>query len=355
MSNSAGMGWWLDQIGRIPLLSPSQEIELGTMVQAWVNHPGFPDDCPPGIRRRGRRAKEQFVNANLRLAASYVTKRCNRVAKHHNLDDLVQAANLGLIRAVEKYDPTRGYRFSTYAYWWIRQSVNHWVDTQSRIIAIPGSHSQHLGKLEGIRRRLLLELNREPTSAELATELRVSSGVFEQLLINARSVHSLDATISEDGATLADFVESDSPSFEEQLEQEARNQERQQLHRLVGKLPKLHQRVLTGVYGLDGEVVAPRQLAKAEGITGRKLQAILQSAEDQLKAAVVQLTLFVFPHCEVPRAKVSRSRRRTKADPGQLHLPGIRPAVLEPSSGGVRKAGRSRGARHRAPTPPQAA
>jgi RNA polymerase primary sigma factor len=150
VSSSAGLGWWLDQIGRIPLLTPAQEIELGTAVQAWINHPGFPNDCPPGIRRRGQRAKDRFVNANLRLAVSYISKHCNRLAKDHSIDDLVQAANIGLIRAVERFDPARGYRFSTYAYWWIRQSVNHYADTQSRTIAIPGSHSQHLSKLAGI-------------------------------------------------------------------------------------------------------------------------------------------------------------------------------------------------------------
>lgn len=354
MSNSAGLGWWLDQIGRIPLLTPSQEIELGTAVQAWVTHPGFPDDCPPGIRRRGKRAKEQFVNANLRLAVSYISKRCNRIAKDHSIDDLVQAANIGLIRAVEKYDPTRGYRFSTYAYWWIRQSVNHWVDTQSRIITIPGSHSQHLSKLAGIRRRMALELNRDPTSTELAAELGVSLKVFEQLLVNARSIGSLDATLADDGGTLAELIPCDAPTFEEQQEQQAEEQRRQQLHELISGLPKLHQRVLRGVYGLDGEVIGFRQLAKGEGISVSELQAILKSAQDQLKTAVVQLTLV-----SVELVVVSRERRKAayrrglhRCSPGQLELPIALPSAPAPSAYARRKRGRPKAAHRIALAPP---
>ena len=356
MTNSAGLGWWLDQIGRIALLTPAREIELGTAVQAWVSHPGFPDDCPPGIRRRGKRAKEQFINANLRLAVSYISKRCNRLAKDHSIDDLVQAANIGLIRAVEKFDPTRGYRFSTYAYWWIRQSVNHWVDTQSRIITIPGSHSQHLGKLAGIRRRLVRELNRDPTSAELAAELGVSPKVFEQLLINARSIASLDAAIADDGGTLGGLIASDAPSFDEQQEQQAQEQRRQQLMELICKLPKLHQRLLRAAYGLDGETINHRQLAKSEGISINELQAILQSAQEQLKAAAVQLTLLSVEQVAVTYERGLRSYRRhgRRCSPGQLELALALPSGHAPSAYARRRPGRQMGPVQTAPMPPRA-
>ncbi len=343
MSSSAGLGWWLDQIGRIPLLTPSQEIELGTAVQAWLNHPAGPDACPPGIRRRGQRAKERFVNANLRLAVSYISKRCNRLAKAHSVDDLVQAANIGLIRAVEKYDPTKGYRFSTYAYWWIRQAVNHWVDTQSRIITIPGSHSQHLTKLAGIRRRLSKELNRDPTRLELAEELGVSLKVFDQLLINARSIASLDATIADDGLTLAELIPAEAATVEEQEEEQQQDERSRQLHKSINKLPKLHQRVLRGAWGIDSLQVGVRQLAKSEGMSVPEIQAVLQSAEDQLKAAVVQLALFTVELVAVHRPVVVRIRRRVKADPGQLLLFPFHPSDPAPSEGGLRRRGRPRG------------
>ena len=357
MTNSAGLGWWLDQIGRIPLLTPAQEIELGTAVQAWVTHPGFPDDCPPGIRRRGQRAKDRFVKANLRLAVSYISKHCNRLAKDHSIDDLVQAANIGLIRAVERFDPARGYRFSTYAYWWIRQSVNHYADTQSRTIAIPGSHSQHLSKLAGIRRRMALELNRDPTSTELAEELGVSLKVFEQLLINARGIGSLDATIADDGGTLADVIPSDAPSFDEQQEQQAEDQRREQLQELINTLPVLHQRVLRSVYGLDGEVIGLRHLAKLEGLRVSELQAILQSAQDQLKTAVVQLTLVSVEPVVVTieRGEVAYRRNRHRPSPGQLELAIALPSVPAPSACARRKRGRPRGSTRIAPARPPVA
>ena len=355
MTASAGLGWWLDQIGRIPLLTPAQEIELGTAVQAWINHPGFPDRCPPGIRRRGQRARDRFVAANLRLAVSYISKHCHRIAKDHSIDDLVQAANIGLIRAVEKFDPARGYRFSTYAYWWIRQSVNHYADTQSRTIAIPGSHSQHLSKLAGIRRRLSLELNRDPTSTELASELGVSMKVFEQLLINAKSIGSLDATIADDGGTLADVIPSDAPSFEEQQEQQAEDEQRERLLQSIAQLPKLHQRVLRGLYGLDGEALQLRQLAKAEGLSVSELQAVVQSAQDQLKTAVVQLTLVTVTSTPTKRERPPLAYRRSRhRNPDQLELPLVLPSAPAPLPCARRRRGRSTVVPALTPPPPQA-
>lgn len=356
MTASAGLGWWLDQIGRIPLLTPAQEIELGTAVQAWMNHPGFPDSCPPGIRRRGQRARDRFVAANLRLAVSYISKHCHRIAKDHSIDDLVQAANIGLIRAVEKFDPARGYRFSTYAYWWIRQSVNHYADTQSRTIAIPGSHSQHLSKLAGIRRRLSLELNRDPTSTELAAELGVSMKVFEQLLINAKSIGSLDATIADDGGTLADVIPSDAPSFEEQQDQQAEDEQRERLLQSIAQLPKLHQRVLRGLYGLDGEALNLRQLAKTEGLSVSELQAVVQSAQDQLKTAVVQLTLVTVTPTTTKREKPPLAYRRSRhQNPDQLELPLVLPSAPAPLPCAHRRRGRSTVVPALSPPPPQAA
>jgi RNA polymerase primary sigma factor len=133
------------------------------------------------------RARDRFVTANLRLAVSYVARRCNRLAKAHGgSEDLVQAANMGLITAAERFDPARGYRFSTYAYWWIRQAVNRWVDQHSRMVSIPGSHCQHLAKVSAITRRVEREQGRLPTHQELATELGVSLRVLEQVLENGR-------------------------------------------------------------------------------------------------------------------------------------------------------------------------
>lgn len=198
--------WYLNSIGRVPLLTPAQEIELGTAVQAWLTHPDGPDNAPPAIRRRGRRAKDRFVESNLRLVVNYVSEKCFRLAKRGEFMDLVQAGNLGLIRAVERFDPTRGYKFSTYAFWWIRQSVNRYIDTSSRLIQISGVQSQKLMALSAVTRRLFAELRREPTPSELAEALGMSLASFEQMIRLSQRIVSIDAVMTEDGSTMAEML-----------------------------------------------------------------------------------------------------------------------------------------------------
>jgi RNA polymerase primary sigma factor len=297
--------WWLDTIGRTPLLTPAEEIELGTIIQRWQQHP---EPCPPGIRRRGMRARDQFVQANLRLAVSYVAKRCNRLAKQHSQDDLVQAANLGLITAAERFDPARGYRFSTYAYWWIRQSVNRWVDTTSRAIAIPGSHCQHLSKLGGITRRIEREHGRLPTHAELAAELGVSMAVLEQVLENGRSIASLDQVISDDGLELGATCASYDRSIEDEEEQRERWRQAEQLRNMIARLPPPDQRLLVMAWGLDGVEIPRSELARQEGISARALESRLERLQSSLAAQSVQLVLVAV--CRVAPSPRPRMKRK---------------------------------------------
>ena len=284
MAPPSGLSWWLEQIGRIPLLTPAEEIELGNQVQAWLNHPDGPDGCPPGVRRRGRRAQDRFVKGNLRLAVAYVSKHCHRLAKTHSVDDLIQSANEGLIRAVERFDPTRGYRFSTYAYWWIRQAVGHWADHNGRSVAIPGSHSQHLGKLGPIRRRLAMELGREPTREEIAAELGVSERVFDQLLVNAIPVASLDQVISDDGLELGDVVACWDSTPEEHEAQDERHQQAEQLRELMATLPGRDQMLLAMAWGLDGPAMERSEIAEQLGMKLRVVDGRLRYLQAQLQA-----------------------------------------------------------------------
>ena len=287
-----GASWWLDTIGRIPLLTPAEEIELGTAIQRWQQHP---EPCPPGIRRRGMRARERFVAANLRLAVSYVSKRCHRIAKQHSTDDLIQAANLGLITAVERFDPARGYRFSTYAYWWIRQSVNRWIDTHSRLIAIPGSHSQYLSKLAGITARIEREHCRLPTHQELAAELGVSSRVLEQVLENGRTIGSLDQATTDDGLSLGSLCPSWDRSLEDEETQRERWRQAEQLRSLIARLPPPDQRLLVLAWGLDGVEMPRPELARQEGISTRALDARLERLQAALASESMQLVLVAVP------------------------------------------------------------
>lgn len=297
--------WWLDTIGRVPLLTQAEELELGTAIQRWQNHP---EPCPPGIRRRGQRARERFIEANLRLVVAYLTKRCHRLAKRCSMDDLIQAGNMGLITAVERFDPERGYRFSTYAYWWIRQSVNRWIDQNGRTISIPGSHCQHLAKIEVINRQYQREHNRAPTHQELAAELGVSMAVLEQVIENGRPIGSLDQPADDDGADLATTIATYDQSPEDDEEQRERWRQAEQLRNLIGRLAPQDQRLLSLAWGLDGVEVPRSELARQEGLSTRALEARLTALQGSLAAQSVQLVLVAV--ARVPVEVLRRTRRR---------------------------------------------
>jgi RNA polymerase primary sigma factor len=315
VSASSSQAWWLEQIGKIPLLTPAEEIELGTAIQRWQQHP---EPVPPGIRRRGQRARDRFVSANLRLVVAYISKRCHRLAKAYGVEDLTQAGNMGLIVAVERFDPTKGYRFSTYAYWWIRQAVNRWVDQHGRSIAIPGSHCQHLSKLAGITRRLERELNRAPTQDELAAELGVSLRVLEAVVENGRTIGSLDQVVSDDGLELGSLCATWDRSPEDEEDQRERWRQAEQLRGLIARLPASDQRLLSLAWGLDGVELPRPELAQQEGLSTRALDVRLERLQAALASQSVQLVLVAV--ARVPVLVRKRTRRRRERVGVQLVL-----------------------------------
>ncbi len=309
------MSWWLDAIGRIPLLTPAEEIELGTLIQR-----GMQPNATPREKRAGMRARDRFVQANLRLAVSYVSKRCSRLTRIHGQDDLIQAANEGLIRAVERFDPARGYRFSTYAYWWIRQAVGCWADRHGRAISIPGSHCQHLGRLAAVERRLTSELNRTPTHQEIAEALGVSVAVLEQVLENGRPVGSLDQVVSDDGLELSGLVATYDRSPEEEEEQRERWRQAEQLRNLISRLPNQERRLLSLAWGLDGVELPRPELAQQEGLSTRALDARLHRLQQQLASQSVQLVLVAVCRRVSPSPRPRQKRRRRGGGVVQLVL-----------------------------------
>ena len=316
MATNNQQAWWLEAIGRIPLLTPAEELELGAAVQRWRTHP---EPCPPGIRRRGLRARDRFVQANLRLAVSYVSKRCNRLARIHGTEDLIQAANMGLITAVERFDPARGYRFSTYAYWWIRQAVGRFSDQHGRSIAIPGSHSQYLGRIGPITRRLEGELGRLPTHAEIAEALGCSAAVLVQVLENGRPIGSLDQVVGDGDLDLGSLVASYDRTPEEDEELAARLTQAEQLRNLITRLPSQDQRLLSLAWGLNGVEVPRPELAQQEGLSARALDAKLSRLQQQLATQSVQLVL-VAVNRKAPSPRQKRRRRQRLGGVEQLAL-----------------------------------
>jgi RNA polymerase sigma factor (sigma-70 family) len=258
---SSGLGWYLDEIGRVPLLTPAEELHLGALVRAWQDHPAGPDECPAGLRRRGLRARDRFVAANLRLSVSFVSKRCKHLHRLIHQDDLIQMANLGLMRAVERFDPARGYKFSTYAYWWIRQSVNRWADCEARLVRLPGHHSQQIRRLASIAQRHLQEHGIEPTLQDLADASDLPLERVRELLAESRSTTSLDQQL-DDGAELGDMIAAD-----ELLEPDD-SPERQQLLEHLDTLEPLAQDVISALWGLHGKPMGATATARLLDLPG---------------------------------------------------------------------------------------
>jgi RNA polymerase nonessential primary-like sigma factor len=263
---------YLRDIGRVPLLSHEQEITLGRQVQELMaleelreeltmragGEPPEPEQLaqaagltPALLRRRlqvGRRAKERMVAANLRLVVSVAKKYTKR---NMELLDLIQEGTIGLVRGVEKFDPTRGYKFSTYAYWWIRQGITRAIAEKSRTIRLPIHITETLNKLKKGQRELSQELGRTPTVTELAAAVELPEEEVKDLLCRARQPVSLETKVGDgDDTELLDLLSGDGVLPEEKVDGECL---RGDLQTLLEQLPELQGRVLKMRYGIEGE------------------------------------------------------------------------------------------------------
>src|SRR5437773_8552805 len=205
---------YLREIGRVPLLTAEDEVELAKAIEAGL----FADEKLTGslpcrgarraelslLAAEGLRAKQRLIEANLRLVVS-IAKRY--IGRGLSFLDLIQEGNLGLIRAVEKFDYTKGYKFSTYATWWIRQAITRAIADQSRTIRIPVHMVEQVNRMVRARRDLAAHLGREPNVEEIATAMGVQSYQVLELISYDREPVSLDQAVGEDGeSALSDFV-----------------------------------------------------------------------------------------------------------------------------------------------------
>jgi RNA polymerase primary sigma factor len=274
---------WLGQAGRVSLLTPAEELHLGALVRQWQDWEPTPDEAPPAVRRRGLRARDRMVTANLRLVAHVCKKARPGLGVHvsdADLPDLLQAGAIGLQRGVEKFDPARGYKLSTYAYWWIRQGISRHIDDRGRTIRIPTTHSGTVAKAGKVAAALAASLGRTPSRAELATELGIAQTELEHLLLIGGGCHSLDSPLpgDRDGnpSALGDRLAAADGA-------EPPNPLREQLLALLEHLDARSQRLIRAHYGLDESVTGIHELAKREGISAHRVRNALKLAEYRLR------------------------------------------------------------------------
>ena len=256
--SSDPVSWYLATIGRIPLLTPAEEIELGNQVQAMMGLTedgtrNFEENELTSKQRRllriGRRAKERMMKANLRLVVSVAKK---YQGKGLELLDLIQEGSLGLERAVEKFDPTRGYKFSTYAFWWIRQSMTRAIACQSRTIRLPVHLSERLTTIRKVSLDLAHKLGAMPSRVEIAEAMDIPLEELDSLLRQALTTSSLDAPVNgEEGRSFLGDLIADS-SLEEPLEIVEQRIHHEQLGRWLSHLSEQEQHVLRLRFGLEG-------------------------------------------------------------------------------------------------------
>ncbi len=248
------ISWYLASIGREPLLTPAEEIELGNQVQAMMQlEEQKKDDYSPQERKTikiGHRSKQRMMKANLRLVVSVAKK---YQGKGLELLDLIQEGSLGLERAVEKFDPTRGYKFSTYAFWWIRQSMTRGIACQSRTIRLPVHLSERLTTIRKVSLELAHKLGAMPSRPEISEALNMPLEELDSLLRQSLTTSSLDAPINADeGRSFLGDLIADS-SAEEPLDLVERGMHHEQLARWLDQLTEQEREVLGLRFGLNGQ------------------------------------------------------------------------------------------------------
>ncbi len=255
---------YLREIGKIPLLSADEELALAKRVVA-----GDKD------------AKDKMAEANMRLVVS-IAKRY--VGRGLDLLDLIQEGNTGLLRAVEKFDPDKGFKFSTYATWWIRQAITRAIADQARTIRIPVHMVETINKLLRTQRRLTQELNREPSNEEIAQAMEIEVDKVEHIMKIKQDISSLDASIRDDeeDSVLADFIEDeDTISPEESATSQLL---KEQVKDMLGALTEREQKILKLRFGLeDGKSHTLEEVGQEFSVTRERIRQIEAKALAKLR------------------------------------------------------------------------
>ncbi|CAK6687546.1 sigma-70 family RNA polymerase sigma factor [Synechococcus sp. BA-124 BA4] len=280
------IGWYLSNIGRVPLLTASEEIELAHHVQTMKRLLELPDaSLSPRQRhqiRMGGRARDRMMAANLRLVVSVAKKYQNQGLE---LLDLVQEGAIGLERAVDKFDPAMGYKFSTYAYWWIRQGMTRAIDNSARTIRLPIHVSEKLSKMRRITRELSHRFGRQPNRLELSHAMGMDIKDLEDLISQSAPCASLDAHArgEEDRSTLGELIAD--PASAEPMDHMDRSIQKEHLGAWLSQLNEREQEILQLRFGLEGK--EPLTLAEI----GRKINVSRERVRQLEAKAIMKLRL----------------------------------------------------------------
>ena len=280
------IGWYLSTIGRVPLLTAAEEIELAHHVQEGKQLQQLPAEELTAKKKRqirmGQRARDRMMAANLRLGVSVAKKYQNQGLE---LLDLVQEGAIGLERAVDKFDPAMGYKFSTYAYWWIRQGMTRAIDNSARTIRLPIHISEKLSKMRRITRELSHQFGRQPHRLELAEAMGMAPEDLEELISQSAPCASLDAHArgEEDRSTLGELIAD--PTSNEHFDSMDRHLQKEHLGTWLSQLNEREQKILRLRFGLEGG--EPLTLAEI----GRQIQVSRERVRQLEAKAIMKLRL----------------------------------------------------------------
>ncbi|MEV4170033.1 sigma-70 family RNA polymerase sigma factor [Nonomuraea sp. NPDC049709] len=279
------LGTYLEQIGKTPLLSAADEVDLARRIEAglYAGHLIERGEGTPELERvalDGRRAKDLLIRSNLRLVVAAARRYSYRGLP---LLDIIQEGNLGLIRAVEKFDYTRGYKFSTYGMWWIRQAIERGIHDKSRTVRLPIHVAEELSRLIRVERQLAAELGREPTDAELGEAAERSPRQVAALRRLGQEMVSLDIPVGEHGeGRMGDLIaDEDGLQVQELTELRALSAE---LNQVVTTLPPREAFVIRLRYGLAGHrAQSYTEIAEQLGLTRERIRQLEKQALRRLR------------------------------------------------------------------------